>query len=361
MTTGRVRLIHAAMAFADFPDQKQAVDLLQRSLRRGRLGHAYLFSGQVMPQLEALARTLAKTLNCQHPVRAEASFARDGALPPAIDCCDTCPVCRKIDAFTHGDIHRARPESKMRQITIDQMREIMHEVHLRPNEAEYKVAIIEGADRLNNQAANSFLKTLEEPPAKSILILLTTEPQRILETIISRCLRLHFAAEGGRRAGAGQLEWLGEFGRMAVDQKSLISRYRLLDTLLQRLTELKEGIETSLAAKSPLERYDDVETNLKEKWEEELAAAVVAEYRLQRGELLLALQWWLRDVWLLSQSMGAELLSFPELPGAAEVARRITPLQAMENLEIIERTHRMLYTNVQEALALEVGLLKLHL
>ena len=347
------------MAFSDFPEQKQAVDLLQRSLRRGRLGHAYLFSGQHLPQLEALARTLAKTLNCQQPIRAE--VGGDGGVPPAIDCCDVCSVCRKIDAQNHGDVHRARPESKMRLITIDQMREIMHEVHLKPNEAEYKVAIIEAADRLNTQAANSFLKTLEEPPAKSILILLTTEPQRILETITSRCLRLHFAADPGRLVGATQTAWLHEFGAVAVGQKSLMSRYLLLDTLLGKLTGLKESIEKALAARSPLEQYDDVEPALREKWEEELAAAVVAEYRLQRAELLVALQWWLRDVWLVTQSVGGELLTFPDIPGAREVAKRITPDQAMENLAIMERTHRLLSTNVQEALALEVGLLKLNL
>jgi DNA polymerase III gamma/tau subunit len=68
---------------------------------------------------------------------------------------------------------------------------------LKPSEAEYKVAVIVGADRLNTQAANAFLKTLEEPPRNSILILLTTDPQRILETILSRCLRLSFTGQWG--------------------------------------------------------------------------------------------------------------------------------------------------------------------
>ena len=173
------------MAFTLFDRHAQGVQLLPLSLARGRLGHAYLFAGDNLAELESLARTLAKTLNCQKPVKT------GGA---ATDCCDECPVAAKLTATFIADIHWARPESKSRVVTIDQMREMMREIQLKPTEAEHKVAIIADADRLNPQAANAFLKTLEEPPAKSVLILLSTEPQRILETILSRCLRLNFTA-----------------------------------------------------------------------------------------------------------------------------------------------------------------------
>jgi len=177
------------MAFKKFPRQMQGIQLLQRSLARGRLGHAYLFTGDQLEELELLARTLAKTLNCRNPVET------DGV---ATDCCDECLTCRKIDNETHADIHWARPESKLRVITVEQMRDLMQQIQLKPAEADYKVTIIAGADRLNTQAANAFLKTLEEPPAKSILILLSTQPSRILETILSRCLRLNFSGDGAR-------------------------------------------------------------------------------------------------------------------------------------------------------------------
>src|SRR5258708_6767613 len=119
------------MAFADFPEQKQVVELLQRSLERGRLGHAYLFTGHQLAELEALASTLAKVLNCERPVRRNAQG-------PAVDCCDACPSCRKIAGHNHGDVHWVRPESKSRIITVEQMRDLMQEIHLKPNEAEYK-------------------------------------------------------------------------------------------------------------------------------------------------------------------------------------------------------------------------------
>jgi DNA polymerase-3 subunit delta' len=261
------------------------------------------------------------------------------------------------------------------------MRDLMHEINLKPNEAEYKVATIVAADRLNVQAANAFLKTLEEPPPKSVLILLTTEPQRLLETILSRCLRLNFAGDGPRPLAAAEMEWLAGFSEMAAtEQKSLLGRYRLMDVLLQKLNAMKAVIDESLTARSPLQRYDDVEKDLRERWEEELAAAIEAEYRRQRTDLLAIVQRWLRDVWLIAISKSevrspkseiqdsnpetggtTDLLNFPQLAGTQRVAGRISAKDAVENLQIIEGTQRLLHTNVQEALALEVGLLKLHL
>src|SRR5947207_10005994 len=112
-------------------------------------------------------------------------------------------------------------------ITIVQIRDLMQTVHLKPTQAAFKVAVVVAADRLNVQAANAFLKTLEEPPADSILILLSTEPQRILETILSRCLRLNFAGESGRLRDPSLLAWLKDLSEMAAaEQRSLLSRYR---------------------------------------------------------------------------------------------------------------------------------------
>lgn len=337
------------MAFSDFPEQA-AVELLQRSLARGRLGHAYLFSGADLNQLELVARTLAKALNCEQR-----------SSPP--DSCDACTSCRKIDGDNHPDTQWIRPESKSRVITIDQMRDLMQTMHLKPVQAEYKVGVIVAADRLNPQAANAFLKTLEEPPPKSVLILLTTEPGKILETIISRCLRLNFGGEGARFRDEALVNWLTDFSRTAVEEQgSLLSRYRLLSVLLKRLGELKEAITESLTARSPLERYDDVDPKLREKWEEELVAAIEAEYRRQRGDLLAGLEWWLRDVWLQTLPQTADLLTFPQLAESGQaVARRISAPAAMENLRVLEQTQYLLGSNVQEALALEVGLLKLKL
>jgi DNA polymerase-3 subunit delta' len=343
------------MAFTDYPEQQQPVQLLQRSLAKGRLGHAYLFCGTRLDVLEGIARTLAKTLNCER----RAASAADPS--PAPDSCDECRSCRRIQSGNHPDVHWVRPESKSRVITIDQMRALMHEVQLKPTEAAFKVGGVVAADRLNVQAANAFLKTLEEPPPNSVLVLLSTEPQRLLETILSRCLRLNFAAEGARPLDAAELDWVRAFSeRAAACDPSLLGRYRLLDTLLSRLSELRTGIEKALSAASPLETYEDVENSLKEKWEEELKAAVEAEYRRQRAGLVLAVQWWMRDVWMRALGLSPQHLLLPELATATEhLAQRLSDVDAMENLRVLERLQSLLSSNVQEALALEVSFLKL--
>ncbi len=342
------------MSFAQFTETESPIELLERSLARGRLGHAYLFTGDGLDKLELVARTLAKTLNCEQP-------KQNPHIPGAPDSCDVCLSCRKIDNGTHPDVQWIRPESKSRIITIDQMRATMQTIFLKPTEAKYKVAMIVGADRLNDAAANAFLKTLEEPPSKSVFVLLTTEPGRILETILSRCLRLNFADETNRFHAPMFLDWLTQFSQAAFDEHgSLLSRYRLLSVLLTRLGELKDSISEGLAARSPLERYDDIDPKLRDKWEDELAASVEAEYRRQRADLLTALELWLRDVWLSTRQSAAELLSFPQLAASSNaIAARVKSRDAMENINVIEGTQRMLHTNVQEALALEVGLLKL--
>jgi DNA polymerase III subunit delta' len=354
------------MAFKDFPAQAQGVELLQRSLERGRLGHAYLFVGHDLDQLEGLARMLAKTLNCLHPVK------RNGV---AVDCCDHCLNCQKIEGGNHADVFWVRPESKLRLIKINQIvrrddsppRVLLDVVNLKPTESRYKIGVLVGADRMNENAANAFLKTLEEPPAQSVLLLLTVEPERLLETILSRCLRLNFAGEGPQLLAAAQLEWLNKFSEMAaLDQKSLLGRYRLMDVLLRKLSEVKGSIEETLQARSPLEKYAEADEGLREQWEKELKAAVEAEYRRQRGDFLKALQWWLRDVWLQTLEEGKSaspegLLAFPQMAQTRQVAGRLSPKAALENLRVIEQLQRWLHTNVQEALALEVGLLKLNL
>ena len=118
--------------------------MLQRSLERGRLAHAYLFTGHALDELEALARGLAKTLNCENP---------RVAGNQVVDSCDECAACRKIDRDVHPDVFWLRPESKLRVIKIEQVthrdnsppRVLLDVVTMKPTEGEYKVCIITAA------------------------------------------------------------------------------------------------------------------------------------------------------------------------------------------------------------------------
>lgn len=343
------------MSFGKFPTQAQAIALLQRSLERGRLAHAYMFNGPDIDELEAVARTLAKTLNCVKPLK------RKGA---AVDCCDKCAACLNVESGVHPDVHWVRPESKSRVILIEQIRELMRELSLKPAQAQYKIGIVVGADRLNVQAANAFLKTLEEPPGKSVLILLTTDPQRVLDTIASRCIRLSFGA-GLRVPEDARLEWLAEFGTCAAAaHENLLNRYQLIGLVAGKLAQLRSDIETTLRDSSPLTRYGEhveLEPELREKWKKELEAAIEAAYRQKRAALVGDLQLWFRDVWLQTLRVEPQLLCLPEKFGTRRIAERLKPEQALENLRTLEQLQWLLSTNVQEQLALEISILKLHL
>lgn len=166
------------MAFADILGHERIVEVLRRSLRTGKIAHAYLFEGNSGCGRKKTALALIQALFCR-------------ALPD--DACGVCPSCRKITAGNHGDIHIIEPLPDKRDISIEQLRTMQRELSLRPYEAPRKVCIIEPAERMSVNAANSLLKTLEEPPGNALIILLTENAGMLLPTIRSRCQLMRFS------------------------------------------------------------------------------------------------------------------------------------------------------------------------
>lgn len=152
-----------------------------RAIARGRLAHAYLFTGPPGVGKRLFALELAKALLCESP--------------PAVrfDSCDRCPSCRLVDAGTHPDLVQvSRPDEK-HDLPIDTMRQLGKDLSLKPARGGKKIAIVDDADDLNQESANSFLKTLEEPAPHSLLILIGTNADLQLPTIRSRCQEIPFA------------------------------------------------------------------------------------------------------------------------------------------------------------------------
>ncbi len=163
----------------------KGIELLDNSLKGGRLSHAYLFVGPAHVGKMTLALNLAQALNCE----AEA--------PP----CGECQACRRIEAGKHADVqvigltYAQNSAGRLRtEISIDQIRELQHAASLPPYEGRKKVFIIDGAEYLNSEAANCLLKTLEEPPAYVLLILLAVNDRVLLPTIVSRCQRVELGS-----------------------------------------------------------------------------------------------------------------------------------------------------------------------
>ena len=157
--------------------QSQAIEQLRRQLRAGRVAPAYLFVGPEGIGKRLAALELVKTLNC-HQQTDEA--------------CDQCPSCQSLQRQVNPDLHAFAPKGAAAWIGIDDVRAVMGRLALRPYAACVQVAIVDGADRLTEEAANSFLKTLEEPSPHARIVLLTSQPHRCLPTIRSRCQTIVF-------------------------------------------------------------------------------------------------------------------------------------------------------------------------
>lgn len=149
-------------------------------VQQGRLAHAYLFTGPSGIGKKLFAIELAKTLLCE---RRKKEFAP----------CDACPSCKQIVARTHPDFVLAGRPEEAHELPIVVMREVCQQFAIKSARGRGKVAIIDDADDMNEESANCFLKTLEEPPPQSVIILLGSTPDRQLPTILSRCQTIRFA------------------------------------------------------------------------------------------------------------------------------------------------------------------------
>lgn len=164
------------MSFAEVIGQRQAVNQLAAMAGSGKMPAALLLAGMEGVGKCFAAYQLAQVVNCRQSAAAEA--------------CGTCPDCRQIARRVHPDVLLV--EAEKNQIKIDQIREVHHYLGFAPLSGRYKVVIINDAHLLNAAAANALLKTLEEPPAQTIFLLVTHRQQQLLPTILSRCLVVMF-------------------------------------------------------------------------------------------------------------------------------------------------------------------------
>jgi len=162
----------------DIKGHGRIIDFLINSLRNGRFANAYLFIGPEAIGKSLVAKELAKILNCQNK---------------KFDSCSTCNSCQRIDSYRHPDVHWIEKDTSG-FIKIGDIRELGNDIYLRPYEARKKVYIIQEAERMTEEASNALLKTLEEPPLDSILILITSQANRIFPTVVSRCQRIYFSS-----------------------------------------------------------------------------------------------------------------------------------------------------------------------
>jgi len=332
------------MPFAALIGQDKAVATLRASLRRGAVHHAYLLAGPEGVGKGMAARLLAQALNCE----------RSGD-----DACGACPPCRKVERQLHADVLEIAEERVMaragrwdppggrtpsKDIVVDQIRDLVdHRLALRRFEGRHRVVILDPADAMNPQAQNALLKTLEEPPEETVLLLVASSPDALLPTIRSRCLRVPFApldegAVAERVVAAGRTP---EQARLAAALSGgSLGRAMALDAAA--LEDRRRAVEA--AASLPA---DD-------------AGAWIAFARAQGSdreaarescELLLV---WLRDVVAFHAAGGRARLALADLGEATvRAAAAVGAAEALRRIGLVRQALAALRQNAAAALCLE--------
>jgi DNA polymerase III subunit delta' len=311
-----------------------ALEYLRRAYEQNRLAHAYLISGPPGSGKKQLAAELASLAN----------------------------GTRVSDVFSAKarEIFVAQPESKSRRIVIEQIRDLEHALQMRAANGRRKVAIISDADRLQPQAANAFLKTLEEPPENSMLLLLSALPEALPETILSRCIEIPLASDGTHQNKAEDEKLVKLLQQTAREQSWTIRyAYRLAQEFQRLLRTMREQIqtETAQALKQEEARYKDATdgTWLEER-EEYYKALTESLYLQRRASLIETLFEWWSDILRASNNVERR-----ELPAAqketATMAKRFDTTDILRRIRCLEDLRDHLGRNIQEALAIEVAFL----
>lgn len=314
---------------------EEASTLLRKANANGRLAHAYLITGP------------------------EGSGTREVALEVAA----IILKCSVAEIARHPDAYSVSPESRSRAITVEQLREMEGQLYKRSVKGGNKAGMIFDADRMNASASNAFLKTLEEPPKHTHLLLVSTQPDRLLETILSRCIEVPLRPLKRREPSERQarlLTRLAEFSkRAAADMQQAFSLAREFQSLLAEAKEQING-ENETAFKEEVKRYrqtTDVSGTWVDSREDFYKALTEARYRQERAALVATLEEWWGDVLRHQQSVAH--IDHPSLSVAtAAIAQRISTADALRRADAIAALRDNFDRNVQEALAIEVAFLE---
>jgi DNA polymerase-3 subunit delta' len=327
---------------------ERAFELIKEAHQRGRLAHAFLISGAPGSGKENLAARLIQLVN------GTSAGGFDLFGEPVV--VETPP----LDELESGWVRVIRPRMKSRRVGVEEIRDLEHTLHLAVAKGSCKVGVIVEADRMNDQAANAFLKTLEEPPQNTLLLLLTANPQRLLPTILSRCVRLPLlggrpllANGGGELVAALNLAAGRGFGTpvAALHLKATFAAF-----LANHRGEADDAAKA--AEKEEIAAYRDGTDGawLKER-EAFHKAAAEAEYLESRSRLFDVLMVWMADLLRMKVKSGG--LDFPDsAPELGAIAEAETETKLLQRMEALDSLRRTLETNASEGLAIEVGFLK---
>ncbi len=330
------------MSFENILGQDQVKHILSNSLSKNQLAHAYLFFGPESIGKKRTAFEFAKALNC--------------LTSGPIEACDNCDPCRKIDRGLHPDIFftqptRSTPTAREAVIKIDEIRKLQTKLGYLPYEGRTKVAIIDDAEKLNLQAANSFLKTLEEPPDSTILILIASNIHKLLPTIQSRCQSIRFnplPVSAIKQVLLQQSEI--ELDPQELDFRVIRSKGQVRRALEENILDLAE-YRDELIKLIDLISFKNVDILFK--WTKKMGR----EHQIIM-EVLEELLGLIRDLAFLRNSVSKKQLINKDLePQMASICKRKTSSQWLKLASTIHDTQQSILANANLQLSLENMLL----
>ncbi|MCK5803753.1 MAG: hypothetical protein KAI66_13010 [Lentisphaeria bacterium] len=332
------------MRLADFKDDFPALcDRLGQAAVKGRIGQAYLFVGDNAEFLSRFTDAWAQVCACLNRT-------------PKGDACGACRPCQLFEKGSYAERQILRPESKSRQILIDDVREFEHQLGLSATDGMLKIGVIADAECLGEQAQNAFLKTLEEPHAGTLLLLHTTQARRLLPTIRSRCQIVSLLHN--RRCYPLALAH-GLFPELARLRHNAGAAVAL--SVMAHITEMFASLRASAeheVGEDEDERWEQIveaDAALGKRLGELRAARIEAEYRRQRDEVLDAIH-----TWFLQQSLRAAGVADGDVPHPEMLQDLPDELRAApsaneveESLQLTDELLRCMATNAPEELVVE--------
>lgn len=311
----------------------QAFDLLHTAFSRNRLPHALLVVGD---EHQGASRLILQLLELVNGVKAE-----------------------HLDAVRDEYLRLVRPKSKSRRILRDDIRAVEPFLQQKAAEGKWKIAVFMDAERMNDEAANAFLKTLEEPPSQCLLILATAQPDQLLQTIISRCVRVNLLQDGAFRLNPVQEallpHWQEACRNLGDDLAALAFRSRFLDVMAEARTEITKNLNQALKeeAREAAQGTDTADWETRNK--DANTAQIETEYLEQRNQALeLLISWFGQAALIASGAPGVE----PIHPDVQELAARQPVEELLRRMETLNKLRDDLNFNIHEALALDVRLLQ---
>jgi DNA polymerase-3 subunit delta' len=316
MSSQESRLTRALAAFDD-------------ALQAGRVAQAYLVVGMVREEGLPFAEGVVSRLLCE------------GIIKP----CGECPSCTKVRERAHPDVVWIEPEKKSRKVGIERIRELQRLIYQTTLGGSWKVAVLVGSDRVGEEAANAFLKTLEEFSPRSLFLLLSDSPQAMMPTILSRCQRIVLSTEQANLPEPWRTQLMEIL--TAPMEGGLVSRLARCALLGQLLDQLKKSVKEE---EDELTEGQDID-------DETLEARVESRFRGLRSMVVRALLFWHRDILLAVCGMEPSLLRYPEQAETiAALAKGLPYRDALRNVQTIEGMQRQFDRNLTQDTVIQATL-----